>query len=561
MARDTRRRTVRQDAQAGQRPVELRSNRRFLTAQGNDSAIRTASALQRAFGAGTELASDIIDRRNRAGVQQAGADFATGNKDLDQKTKGYLDAWDQLEAERDINDMKKELPEFLRGANWEELGEAEVQGLINDYMQSKFEGIDPASAYASQWTPGALALNQELLGVHKDMQLQNIQIGQRQTIYGNMQARFEASRQIDEKSGEPIAGTESFDYDYLADQTRIFFDGSDKRTTYIEMLFDFAIQNGRPDIIENAPDRFASQDPTGVRDDLDEYRAALAAARRAEAVKIDADLKAAEAADKNLVTGLQFAIYTKRQAGEDFTNELRTLYGLAIDGRAEFGDYTAAKNFGDSQFDEREEHAPDYALASSLWNDIYSADAGIPEIYRAREAGVLGFGKTADDMMAKMMATVERLTPNASAVTSPEVTQLRSQLGQHYNPAQNGALGSLDKGRFHTKNLALDDYNDRVINGQDPVEAYQEVRQKYDAVIEQLPPFNPQEAQKTLSSAQFVRQYIITPQSISDVIDGKQSWSKLTSGIPQHVWVPALIEGVETGTITKEQLDKLGIEL
>lgn len=560
MARQERRRTVRADeGKAQNRPVQLEAQRRFYSAQGNDGPMRTADALRRAFQTGVDAYSDRVDRKNVEGQKQALADFTTGNKDVDQKTKGYLDAWDQLEAERDINDIKKELPEILRGANWEELSEEQVVGVINEYMAEKFEGIDPQSAYAASWTPASLALTDELLNVHKDMTLQNIQHSQKLDIFGNLQSRFEASRQIDEATGEPIAGTETFDYKYLADQTRIFFDGPAKREQFRELLFHFAIENGRPDIIENAPDRFENKDPTGVKENIDEYREALNAARRAEAVKAKAAQEAAAQADENTVTQLQFAIYDKRMRGEDFSGELRTLYGMAVDGRAEFGDYTAAKNFGDSQFDEVEEHAVDYGLASGLWNNIYNGRAGIREIYQAREEGLLGFGKTADDLMQKMMSTVERMQPHKSALSDPAVTQYRSQIGNHYNPSTGAITDGLDGTRFHVKNLALDDYNSRIINGEDPTEAYTAVRQKYDAVIDAN-----REVKvdiKTTSSAQFVKDSIITPQAISDVIDGKQSWTALTSGIPQSVWVPILIEGVADGTITEAQLEKLGIEL
>lgn len=562
MARNERRRTTREETPVGQstREVQLRESRRFYTANGYEGPQRIASALQRAFQTGVDTYGQHLDRQNEKGARQAASDFATGNKDIDQKTKGYLDAWDSLEAERDVNDMKRELPEILRGANWEELSEGEVQGIIDDYMRGKFEGIDPQSAYASIWTPGALAINKELLGVHGDMQLQNIQLSQRQDIIGNLQSRFEASAEVDE-NGEPIAGTETFDYEYLADQTRIFFDGQEKRVTFIESVFDFAIRNGRPDIIENAPDRFGKDgkgDPTGIRADQDEYRAALEAARRAQAVKIKAAQDAQAEKDASTVASLQFAIYQKRVTGEDFSNELRTLRGMAIDGRADFGDYTAAKNFGDSQFDEGEEHAPDYAYASAMWTDIYNGQAGIRDIFKARQEGALGYGKTADDLMQRMMATVERMTPNRDAISRPEVTQYRSQLGQHYNPATKGPLQALDQTRFHVKNLALDDFNERVIKGEDPTEAYQAVRQKYDLVIENA---DPSFATKTSSSPEFVKANIITPAAIKSVINGEQSWSDLSSGIPPHIAEEVLIIGVQEGTITKQDLEKIGITL
>ena len=81
-------------------------------------------------------------------------------------------------------------------------------------------------------------------------------------------------------------------------ETYEFADPAD-REQFKELLFHFAIENGRPDIIENAPDRFSNQDPTGVTEDMDEYREALNAARRAQAVKIKGAQDAAAQADQN----------------------------------------------------------------------------------------------------------------------------------------------------------------------------------------------------------------------------------------------------------------------
>jgi hypothetical protein len=265
MPRGEKRVTQREEVSlAEERPVRLQASKRFFTARGSDQAVRQARALSDAFGVGVQLVSEEIDRRNIKGEQRALGAAATGEeRDITDKNLGYNKAWDELDAERDINFMQKELPEILRGADWENLEEHEVRGIISDHMKSQLEGVDPAGFYGRAIIPAMLAMEAETLATHRDMVIERIQTEQRSSILANMQSRFEASKlQADTPEGV-------FDYDYLADQTGIFFDGSDKKVVYWESIIDFAIENGRPDIIENVPERFTrSGDPTGITDPL-----------------------------------------------------------------------------------------------------------------------------------------------------------------------------------------------------------------------------------------------------------------------------------------------------
>ncbi len=558
MSRHERRRTTRQDVGGtGLRDVQLQPSRRFYTANGNDGPMRTARALQRAFQTGTELYTDVLDRRNAAGAEQAQVDFATGNKDIDQKTKGYLDAWDMLEAERDVNDIKKELPEILRGANWEELSEQEVQGLIDSYMEENFRGYDPNSAYSQALAKGVLPINQELLQVHKDMQLQNIQLAQRQDILGNVQSRFEASAQLDE-NGEPIAGTEQFDYDYLAEQTRIFFDGSDKRTTYIETIFDFAIKNGRPDILENAPERFGNGDPTGIRADQDAYRAALNAATQQQARNIKAAQDAEAAKNSSEVQSLQILAVKAVQAGQDPSVYLDRIEQMAFDGRAEFSDVTSVTNFSRAERNDREDQSPVYPMVNDLWEGIFSGEAGSQAVMQAYDAGYLGYGKTATTLLTQMLGKVETLSEEQKSVLSqPEVTMYRSEIKSLYNPSTEGLVGGMDNNRFHVQNLAVADFNERIMEGQNPTEAYNAVRTKFNDVIDSFPDINTEPDIAIKSSKQLVGTYIINKTNVDAVLRGEANFDALTSGVPQAHVDDLLAEMLDNGDITEADIDAL----
>lgn len=279
---------------AEQRPVQLQSSKRFFSGQGSDRATRQARALTQAFQVGTEFVSEEIDRRNIKGGQRAlGAAAGGEGRDPEDKNFGYNKAWDELDAERDINFMKKELPEILRGADWENLGEAEVQGLISEYMKDQQGGVDPTGFYGQKLIPAMLAMEAEVLSTHRDMIVQRIQSEQRTTIQENLTARFESSKL------NPETPEGAFDFAYAGEQTNIFFDGADKRVAYIESITEFAVNNGRPDIIDNIPHRFgpdAKGDPTGAGDPVLREKYGLNAARaQAQAVADSIDRKEAAA--------------------------------------------------------------------------------------------------------------------------------------------------------------------------------------------------------------------------------------------------------------------------
>lgn len=560
MPRNERERTQREDVALGAgavEPARLQSTRRFYTAQGNDRATREARALSQAFAAGTELFGAIQEKRNVEGARLAASQQATGeDRDPTNKNKGYVEAWDKLDAEADVNEIKKELPEILRGANWEELTEQEVQDLIDGYMREKFQGINPQSAYAEIWTPGALAINRELLAVHRDMQIQNIQTEQAQTIYSNTQARYEASAEKD-KNGEPIPGTEKFDYDYVADQTRIFFDGKEKRERNKEIIFDFAIQNGRPDIIENAPDRFASGDPTGIREDVDAYREALLAARAMQAKQIAASVKAQQDEQDAYNESLKWTIYNKHAAGQDISKEMALFRARAEDGLADFGDYSEVKNFTDGQLAEFEEQSPNYPYASALWTDIYNGVAGYSHVYQARQNGELGHGKTADDLMQRMMSTIERMTPSGDQARSAEVSAYRKQITDAFNPQLGGMFAKMDMTRYHVRNQALADYNDRVLEqGEAPVEAMRAVIDKYNSLLEGLDATGlTADKMASMTSSQFAGQFVFTPDTIGQIVSGDIDFADAISGVPTFVWQTQLMQAIDEGIVSEAQVN------
>jgi hypothetical protein len=300
--------------------------------------VRQARALAGAFETGTQFFSEEIDRRNIKGQERAVGGRAAGQeRDVEDKNQGYNRAWDEMDAEADVNFMKKELPEVLRGADWENLEEHEVRGLVSEYMKDQYDGIDPTSWYGQKLAPAMLAIEAETLTTHRDMVIARIQEEQRTTIFSNVSDRFETSK-LNPETPEGV-----FDYDYLADQTGIFFDGPMKREVYWKSIYDFAIDNGRPDIIENVPERFAkSGDPTGINDPLmqDAHRAAINSATAQQAKMAKAEQDAQDAVYNTRRFETQFAIYEGRKAGQNVDSLIRQ---LAVIPGTDFADMTSVR--------------------------------------------------------------------------------------------------------------------------------------------------------------------------------------------------------------------------
>jgi hypothetical protein len=556
MARGDKRATQREDVTlAEQRPVKLQASKRFFTAGGSDQAVRQARALSDAFGTGLKFIGEELDRRNIKGQERAlGTAAAGGERDVEDKNQGYNRAWDEMDAEADVNFMKADLPEVLRGADWENLEEGAVAGIISDYMKEQYEGIDPASWYGQKLAPAMLAIEAETLATHRDMVVERIQEEQRTTIFSNLKSRFETSKL------NPETPDGAFDYNYLAEQTNIFFDGAAKMDAYWETMYQFAIENGQPELIKNTPERFPSGDPTGINDPIrqDDHRAALNAATTQAGKIAAAELEQIEAAQSAYVESLKWTIHDKEMRGESSATEVEELRGLAQRGIAEFNDYSSAKSFVDGQISEFEERSPNYRYSSALWADIFGGQAGFSDIYEARDQGLLGFGKTADDLMARMMGTVQRISPKKDVMTRPEVTQFRSVINKNYDPARNGPAEPFDQSLHQINVMANLEYTQRMLDGEAPEAAFEAVINKYDSLKENM---GTQVDIEGKTGSEFAREFVFTEQAMQDIVKGKVTYREATYGVPQRVIIDALIDAHAEGMVTDADLEKMGIEL
>lgn len=251
--RDQTDRSVRRDPdlREGTRDVRLNQNRRFYTPRGNDQAVRQARALQTALGVGVDFYEEHLERENVKGAQEATQDAAVGRRRMD-GNKGYEETYQRIEAANDLAEMNRDLTRRLTEEGWEDLPQERVQAMIDGYFKEQLDGINPESVYGTLMAEGILKTNADLLDVHNANTLSRDQ-QERRTMLLN------AARSQVETDG-------TLDYERLMEDTGVLLPGRGGRMTFMEILDTLASEMGRPDLLENAPTRFANGEPTGVED-------------------------------------------------------------------------------------------------------------------------------------------------------------------------------------------------------------------------------------------------------------------------------------------------------
>lgn len=255
MARHSRERSVRSDTplNEGKRDVVLKESRRFFTARGNDSGVREARALQAMIGIGAELVEGKLIRDNVKGAAQATAEAAAGGeRDPNNKNKGYNETFGEIEATNDLSSFSKELPALIDKEGWFDLDHEEFQSGLDSYFEGQLKGINPESAYGLKVAKGILQQNDDLVRAHSDY------LNARSTQERRIMV-FEATRSDYDKDG-------TLDHDKLMKRLQEMVPGPGGRKTYIESVFDLAEEVGDVSIIESMPENFPGGDPTGVTD-------------------------------------------------------------------------------------------------------------------------------------------------------------------------------------------------------------------------------------------------------------------------------------------------------
>jgi hypothetical protein len=547
-----RRRSTRQEVDLNaQRPVELRESRRFLTSSGSDKATREAQALSNAFGAGTQLASALTAEQNLEGEQDAIVANAKGLRDAQNQNFAYNKKWEEMNAERDYNLLEKTLREKLRGADWENLEESQVQQIITDEMAGMLAGAENLEHYSRAVAPKLTELENTLIGAHRENWIEEEKAKDRSLIFTNISTRFEASK------GPEGTGPGVFNYEYLGEATDTMFDAAEKRETYWATIFDFAIRNGRPDIILDTPERFGDEksDLTRSEDPLfqDKMRAAVTAATtKAALVQKEKDEATIAAADQSRFD-LQMEIYRRGQNGQPVGNLIEQMTRIP---NTTLAHVTAAKNFADSQFSENESRSPQFAQIGQLYANIHTgvgtAADQMAAVFDAVERGDLGRGKTGVENMNALIAKIEQYQTQGETLRKQSVAWNRTSINTRYNDATGGLLKGINPLMQRVKIDANDMYNDLILRGTDPQTALNDVIKVFDQQVANNAQVEEAEIVSRRAQQDFTAERV-TLESIENAIE--QGDATELRGIPRYILEDKLITMQDSGTLTDDHIN------
>lgn len=477
MPRETdRRKSQRADAplREGRDDVRLQEQRRFFSARGNDQAVRNARAIENAFGVGVDFVGGQIDRANTAGHERALEEMgAGGSRNVDEKNAAYHRAWDALDDQRSLQQAQKELPEILRGMDAENLHEEFVQTAINQYMKEQFEGLDLEDGDHTALAGGLVELEAQLIGEHRDTQIAKLQESQRVDTYDAFKDEFELTGEVN--------------YELLGERTNHFFDGAEKRTTYWQLVYDLAIEQGDPSIIDNVPERFASGDPTGITDPklLQQHNAARASARGVAAAKAKAEAKAYEADLNANALNAIVGVINGHPMSAEMVNNYAALPGADATKTAAL--FKSLHSIQGS--------VEDMAFDPAIVQDLSQRSFAGEDISRAADeaylAGDLGEGRKGVDQYQELARLGEEHSRVFNGVRDEEFKYLAKDIDARY-PIQRNAMGLVVNPTMAEINrqAQLEFRQAKIADGDsfDPDKRWQEITERFDARRDRLAP-------------------------------------------------------------------------
>ena len=532
--------------------VRLQEQRRFFSSRGNNSSEREARLIADAFDIGTKVVAGVIESNNVKGEERAIEEAGSGTeRNLDDKNSRYNKTWDLLDDKRSLSFARVGLAKILQEAGGDDLEESQVQDITNQFLQDQFLGIDKEAGDHTFLAEGLLQLETEVLVAHKDSAFQKIQDKQMADAFADVKESYANSFEFND-AGVPVAGTGTAPYDDIANYTGTFLSGSAKMTAYWEMIYDLAIESGDPDVIRNAPEKFANGDPTGINDTrrADEHRAAIKSATIKQATNALAAQEATDKYNDDLIFGLQVEIFKTRQEGGD-PSALIDL--LAANPNATLSDITSAKNFGDSQLSEKESRSANLSFTTDLWQDIYDGGSKSSDLFDAvmegEAAGLFGNGPQAAAEMVQMMSAIKSIADAGASLRTQSAVAWKGQINNRYNAKTGGLLEPINPVMQRINVDANQMYLEAIESGTQPDEAYNKVIEKFDPMVQNLPPISKEELANRRSQSDFTGKTSVSLEVIGQILSNDITVRDAFLGVPDFVVQDRLLDEVDNGNL------------
>ena len=469
--RTTNRATRRSRVRSSDVAVGLRPAQPVVSEAGNDAA-QIGNALGEALGIGGELAGELDIQRAQEDFQQGIEDFEAGIDDpeLAQRSEEYRRARTQLKARADWAHDKKELEAALRKNGFEEMSEDEVNGYIDEFYRQKYEGYDDPDAV--EWlAPRMSQFRQEVLAGKAEITDNQL----KEADGTRLQVAFRDA--LEENPEDPSEA-----YELLATMSGKLFDGKDRNDMYAKVLFDYAIDTGQPELLDNMPDYYPGSKVPTIKNNpnyQDQIRSATVQAQAVKDSRAKQRLLAEEAAAEEANAAALRQIYLGIGEGKD-PLELAGQYLEA--GIIDDTDYRNVLSTNRTQRDDRRSEAVQHNLVAARRAQIAVDPTSVKpqtiiEDYAAGVFGPVG-SEVATDGLDSMLEELERSRDRAGRVKkNPAAAGFRRQLAASVQPKSTSLSGLPDNpGAALLQEEMLRRYDERVAGGEDPAKVFWELQ-------------------------------------------------------------------------------------
>lgn len=441
------------------------------------SAARAARQLAEALGFAGQLAQRESERRTARGVEDA----LTGDvdEDLRERSASYRSGVVRVQAEAGWVHARREMEQKLDSLDLTSIPPDQLPAYLN-------QAIDDAAAeqYAGLDNPDEAEIIVPLLAKFRTEYIGKV-IEQQKRVADQEQTANLRTIAGDAYAAAVESGTD-FNYNAINERVVAVF-GKTPRAQELsfEILADLAIRAGDPALLERMPDTWANGAPTAkiIPEFADRYRSALAQAQNvAAARKNQAEQELKRINEERARLAQLEAARLILVEGRDPQPILEQLLGMPeVDASAVFAIESAWR----SARDDNEERDADPNAMAALWADLYTQNADIKDVMLHYSLGTLGRGPQATDTAQRMMAVVQQMQGVRDRDNSRLISAQQANIRDRYNPQINGMLGRIDATREAIQIEALAEYNQRVLGGgEDPTTVWNEVVEKYDAVLD-----------------------------------------------------------------------------
>jgi hypothetical protein len=242
----------------------------------------------------------------------------------------------------------------------------------------------------------------------------------------------DADLQISLRDEYKTSGT--IDYETLGERVRLLrADGKERRELFAGVIFDLAIQNGDPELLDNAPKQFPNGAPTIFA--LPEWNGAVAKARNA-----------AEQERKRRQTQLENDINAAQ--AEELRQQGLTVAAALVNGQnpwpaiQEYAEMPGAKGSEVLAFesawqrirDDREERDADFTDIAIMETSIMAGEVEFVDIFSAYADGTLGSGQAARQELSRLLGVWRGRERDLNSDQRVRHSAYERQIRETFNP-------------------------------------------------------------------------------------------------------------------------------